>query len=455
MITRSFSALAALALLAGTAPAAAAAQEPDLPPPPPAEPSERLPQALDGIAAVVGDSIVLRSQVDEQLVDLARAGQQLPSDPVQLERLREEMLSGLIEELALVQAALRDSVIVPEEGVQDRVNEEIERVEATYRAEGGAAAMQAALLREGLTLDQYRELLASRFRKRQTIAAYLRQVRQLRGYPPVTESEVREFYESQRAQLGQRPATVSFRQVVVAPEPSEAAREAALEEIRGVRDELADGADFAALARRHSDDPGSRQRDGCLGWFRRGLMVKEFEDVAFAMRAGQTSGIVESPFGFHIIRLERARGPERSACHILVRPDVSDADHARARALADSIADALRGGADIAELVAAHHDDAEQSRVGPFPRDVLEQQQPGYASAVAGASVGDVLGPIELDDGSGGRKYAVVVLTDVSEAGEFSYEEAAPTLRQQLQDRRLYDEVVAELRERMYIDVRL
>lgn len=454
MSTRSLPVFAAFALLAATG-AAAAAQEPDLPVPPPAEPAERLPQTLDGIAAVVGDSIVLRSQVDEQLVDLARAGQQLPSDPVQLERLREEVLSGLIDELALVQAAVRDSVIVPEPDIESRVEAEVDRVEATYRAEGGATAMQAALLREGLTMDQYRELLASRFRKRQTIAAYLRQMRQTRGYPAVTESEVREFYEAQRQQLGERPATVSFRQVVIAPEPSEAAREAALEEIRGVRDELVEGADFAALARRHSDDPGSRQRDGCLGWFRRGVMVKEFEDVAFAMRAGQTSGIVESPFGYHIIRLERARGPELSACHILVRPDVSDADHARARTLADSVAEALRGGADIADLIESHHDDAEQSRVGPFPRDVLEQQQPAYARAVADATVGDVLGPIELDDGSGGRKYAVIVLTDISEAGEFSYEDAAPTLRQQLQDRRLYEEVVADLRERLYIDVRL
>lgn len=315
--------------------------------------------------------------------------------------------------------------------------------------------MQAALQREGLTLDEYRSLLATRFRKRETIGAYLRQMRQTRGYPPVTERDVREIYEEQKDQLGQRPATVSFRQVVISPTPSEEARAAALEEIRGIRDELAAGADFATLARRHSDDPGSRQRDGCLGWFRRGVMVDEFEDVAFSMQAGQVSGIVETPFGFHIIKLDRAKGPERSACHILVRPEVDDADRAAARALADSVASALRGGGDLEAIIEAHHDDAEESRVGPFPRNLMEQQQPAYAGAIAGAEVGDILGPIQLDDPSGGEKFAVVVLTDVSEAGEFSYEEAAPTLRQQLQDQRLFQEVVGELRERMYVDVRL
>lgn len=450
-----FRSLAIALLSAPFLAAAAAAQEPDLPQPPLPDAGERVPQLLDGIAAVVGDSIVLRSQVDEQLVDLARAGQQLPSDPVALDALRDEVLKTLIDELVLVQAALQDSVVVPEEEIQDRVDAEIERVEASYRSQGGAPAMQAALQREGLTLDEYRSLLATRFRKRETIGAYLRQMRQTRGYPPVTERDVREIYEEQKDQLGQRPATVSFRQVVISPTPSEEARATALEEIRGIRDELAAGADFATLARRHSDDPGSRQRDGCLGWFRRGVMVDEFEDVAFSMQAGQVSGIVETPFGFHIIKLDRAKGPERSACHILVRPEVDDADRAAARALADSVASALRGGGDLEAIIEAHHDDAEESRVGPFPRNLMEQQQPAYAGAIAGAEVGDILGPIQLDDPSGGEKFAVVVLTDVSEAGEFSYEEAAPTLRQQLQDQRLFQEVVGELRERMYVDLRL
>ena len=454
-MTKRLPLLAAILAAAPLAPTGLAAQEPDQPDPPITEATETLPQALDGIAAIVGDSIVLRSQIDEQLVDHARAGRTLPTDPAELNRLRAEVLTTLVDELALVQAALQDSVIVPEEDIASRVDAEIERVEATYASQGGATAMQAALQREGLTIDEYRTLLASRFRKRETIQQYLRQMRVTRGYPPVTERDVREMYEAQRAQLGQRPATVSFRQIVISPQPTDAAREAALEEMRGIRQQLADGEEFAVLARRHSDDQGSRQRDGCLGWFRRGIMVKEFEDVAFGLRAGQISGIVESPFGFHIIKLERAKGPERSACHILIQPEVTEADRAAARALADSVAEQLRAGADVEAMVEAHHDDAEESRVGPFPRDLMQRQQPAYAQALDGAAVGDVVGPIRLDDATGGAKFAVIVLTDVTAAGEFSYEEAAATLRQQLQDQRLYQEVVGDLRERMYVDVRL
>ncbi|MEN8376283.1 MAG: peptidylprolyl isomerase [Gemmatimonadota bacterium] len=443
----------ALATVALLPPARAATQEPDLPAP--TQP-QAAPQLLDGIAAVVGDSIVLRSYLDEQLVDLARAGQQLPNDPVALAELRGEILRGLVEELVIVQAALQDSVIVPEEEIQGRVDQEIEQVEARYANEGGAPAMQAALQREGLTLAAYRNILAGRLRKRETITAYMREMRQSRGYPPVTDQDVRDLYEEQKERLGQRPATVSFRQVVIAPEPSEEAKEAALEEMRGILDELAEGAEFEALARRHSDDPGSRQLGGDLGWFRRGIMVDEFDRVVFTMRVGQISPIVETPFGFHVIKLEKTKGPERQASHILVTPEITDADRERARARADSVAAALRDGASIEDMIEEYHDEGtgEQSRVGPFPRDLLQQRQPAYAAALETGQVGDVAGPLELP-GPPDVKFAVVLLTEVAAAGEFSFDEAEATLRQQLQDQRLYQEVVGELSSRMYVDVRL
>ena len=86
--------------------------------------------------------------------------------------------------------------------------------------------------------------------------------------------------------------------------------------------ELRRGADFATAAKRFSQDPGSKDQGGSLNWFRRGVMVPEFERVAFALKPGVVSDPVESPFGFHIIQVERLQPAEVQARHILLVPTI-------------------------------------------------------------------------------------------------------------------------------------
>ncbi len=85
--------------------------------------------------------------------------------------------------------------------------------------------------------------------------------------------------------------------------------------------ELRRGADFAAAAKRFSQDPGSKDQGGALNWFRRGVMVPEFERVAFGLKPGVVSDPVESPFGYHLIQVERVQPAEVQARHILIVPD--------------------------------------------------------------------------------------------------------------------------------------
>src|SRR5207245_11403144 len=110
----------------------------------------------------------------------------------------------------------------------------------------------------------------------------------------------------------------------------------------------------------------SREAGGELGWFRRGRMVKEFEDVAFRMRPGDISGVVETEFGYHIIQVERVQPAEVEARHVLLAPVISAAELALARRLADSVADALAAGASFDTLARRYHHPNE-----PKPADAL------------------------------------------------------------------------------------
>ncbi|HUF12867.1 MAG TPA: peptidylprolyl isomerase [Longimicrobiales bacterium] len=410
-------------------------------------------ETLDRIAAVVGDSVVLLSELHEEMLQWAASqGRPLPEDPALLATIQEQVLASKVDELLIVQAAERDStILVDARQVETLVQREIQRIETAI---GGRLALDRALQADGLTLQQYREILARRFRRQGYIEQYVAKVRQERAAPNVSDAQVREFFEENRAQFADRPAAVTFRQIVVAPTASDTARARARATAEEVLRLARAGEEFEQLARRFSTDPGSAQQGGDLGWFRRGDMVNEFEQAAFALRPGAISDIVESPFGFHIIKLERVRGGERSARHVLIRAEVTPDDIQRASERADSLAARLRSGADWDTLSAEHHDEAEQRRVGPFPLDQLPEP---YASMLVDAPVGTVLDPMRLTGPDGSPKFAIVTVTERTEAGAYDLADIAfrSDLRTQLQQQRLLEEVVDELRERAYVDIRI
>lgn len=429
---RSFLAVTAFVL---AAPAVATAQEAEV-------------ELVDRIVAVVGDSVVLASDVKEQIERRRAFGEPVPDDPEGLAALERQELQALVNELVIIQAAERDSLIIPEEDVQAQVQAAVSEQERNL---GGRAQFEAALTAEGMTLQQYRRMIEQSVRRSGIRQQYEATLQRDRRPPPVTDREMQEFFDARRAELGSRPATIEFEQVVVTPTASEAARAEALGRAQEALAELAAGEEFETVARRFSDDVGTRERGGELGWFERGRMVPEFERAAFALRPGQTSGIVETSFGFHIIKVDRVRGRERLARHILLRPEISAEDRAATADRASEVAEALRAGAAIDSLMEAVHDPAEQPRVGPAIQDSLPMP---YRSELRGAREGEVVGPFRIPAAT--EAYAVVKVRNVAAAGEYTLddEELRGQIRRFLQREKLLDEVLGELRRRTYIDIR-
>ncbi len=406
------------------------------------------PDMVDRVVAVVGDSAILASEVEEQIERRRAFGEPVPTDPEELAQLRRQELESLVNELVMIQAAQRDSIAVAPNDVESQVAATLSEQERRF---GGRAAFEAALETEGMTLQQYRETVTEGVRRagiRQQFEAVLQRDRRP---PPVTDAEVREFFEARRAELGRRPATIEFAQVVVTPEPSDSARAAATAEAQRAIEALREGEDFETVARRFSDDPGTRDRGGDLGWFRRGRMVPEFDRAAFSLRPGQTSGIVETPFGLHLIKVEKVKGPERLVRHILIRPEITAADRAETRARAEEVASRLRAGASLDSLIEAVHDAAEPPHVGPALQDSLPEP---YRTQLRGAQTGQVVGPFAVPGAN--ESFAVVKVEDVTAAGEYTIEdeEMRMQIRQFLQREKLMREVLDELRRSTYIDIR-
>ena len=234
------------------------------------------------------------------------------------------------------------------------------------------------------------------------------------------------------------------------PQPSEAAREEARALAEDLLEQIRSGEDFEQLARRYSDDPGSAQLGGDLGWFRRGRMVREFEDAAFSLPTGRVSEVVETDFGFHIIRLERTRPGERQARHILIVPEKSEQDVEQARQLAQRIAEEARAGASMDSLYAEHSDLAAPDSL-TLPFDQLSELPPAYGQ-LRSASPAEIVGPLEYPSQNDTR-FAVVRVDEVREAGQYTFEDVRAQIASQLQQEKQLDRIIEQLRQETHIEI--
>jgi len=407
---------------------------------------------VDKVVAVVGNRPVLASQVDEELFSRQSQGVKLPDNAEGIRAIRQQIVSSIIDEELLVQQAMRDtSIKVTDEEIASGVEEQVKKVRTNFNSEMEYAA---ELKKAGFqTPEEYRRWLTDQQRR----AAYqnrliekLRNDGKLKSVAP-TEKEMKEYFEEQKASLGSRPATVSFRQIVVTPMPSAAAKAKTKAEADSIVLELRRGADFAVAARRFSQDPGSKEQGGSLNWFRRGVMVPEFEKVAFTLRPGMISDPVESPFGYHIIQVERVQPAEVQARHILLVPHIDSAHVDSARARAESIRAALLAGASFDSLQRLYHDRSAEKEAANVPVTKLPEN---YAKVVADSARGAIL-PVFTMPGSGNRdQFVVMQVVDRRPEGEIRFEDVHDRIREQLGQQLAIRRYLDRLRRSTYVEIR-
>lgn len=257
--------------------------------------------------------------------------------PGRVKVLRRETLDLLIDQELAWQAAQRARVLATDE----EVTEAVDRMRAQFRS---AQVFVSRLAIEGYSEASYREHIKRLVSAQKYLDAVAATVQ-------VTEREVHDFYTANLDKF-RAPEQIRVRHILlrVAPDATDEDRQAARKRLTAILDELRRGGDFAALATRHSDD-GSAARGGDLGYFPRGGMVPPFEQAAFALQVGEVSGIVETPFGLHLIELEDRR-PARLVSEAEARQQILDyLRREKSRAAVDTELQRLRSGAEIEVLL--------------------------------------------------------------------------------------------------------
>lgn len=438
-----------IAMLAALAPAALAAQTPAATSRP-APPSAAIP--IDRVVAIVGDQPVLWTDVLTAINQRRAQGLQLPPDSIGQANLARSVLNELVDEEILVQKAKELKLEPSETEITASVDRQVKNVRGQFQSD---EEYRSELRNAGMgSPEEYRKSLVEQYRKQNLQQKAFSELRKQSKPVNVTEEEVTAAFERSRADLQKRPATVTFRQIVVAPHASAPAKARAKARADSLLVELKKGGDFEQIAKRESMDPGTKALGGDLGWNRRGSgLVPEFEGMMFALRPGDLSPVFETAFGYHIIRVDRVQSAEVKARHILIAPTIDSSDIAAAKTEADSVAARWRRGVAYDSLVAKHHDPTEEKGVlQPFVRDSLPAS---YTAALAGSREGDITNPFQLANPRGQPKYAVLQVVTETAAGEYVASEIRDQIRAQLAEERAIRQMLDVLRRQTYVSLRL
>ncbi len=298
------------------------------------------PQAAKTVATVNGafiDDAKLEEALDGIRRQMARQGQMVPD--AALTQMRADVLDHLIGEELLYQDSRRQGVNVDEQAI-------LEEVDAMRQGFENAEAFNAALSAAGMSLDQLTDRLWRQDAIQQLIEA--------RIVPQVTVSDVQadEFYRD-HPDLFTRPEQVRARHILVRAEKDAAAevRQAARQRLAQIRQEAQAGADFATLAQTHSEDPGSREKGGDLGFFGRGRMVKAFEEAAFTLPPNQISEPVETEYGYHLIQVTERQAAETVGLETVKPRILEHLKQQRIRERVEGYVEDLRKGAKIEKFL--------------------------------------------------------------------------------------------------------
>jgi len=404
-------------------------------------------QVLDKVAAVVDDEIILKSEVDFRAGIEAAQRNINPADST----LQKMVLNSMIEEKLLYAQAELDSITVSDDQVKSTLENQInyfiqqygskERLEQVY-------GMPIEKLKRSLQDDTKKSLMAQMLQQKKF------------GQIDASRKEVEDFFDKYKDSLGVVAEKFHIAHIFQNPKTGERVKNKARELAEALLDSVKKGADFAALAKKYSDDPGSAANGGDLGSVKRGVFYPEFEAVAFSLTPGQISKVVESPVGFHIIQLIDRRGESIHCRHILIKVKGDDQADLQCIEFLSDIRDSIVKAKNTFEYYAQKFsDDKENAKLGgelgSFDASQLDKT---LLDVLYKMKEGDLSYPKRLELDKNVYGYHIVKLIQRIPLHKANLEQdfsEVKRLTEMYKKQKLYAEWLAEIKKKIYWQIRL
>ncbi len=408
-------------------------------------------ELLDYVVAVVDNEIILYSDVLEavKMFRMQQPDQEPEQEP---ENLPTQLLNDMIDTRVVLAYARRDSVLVPAEQINSAVRQIVDQYTERF---GSEEALEQLVANSGMTMRDWNRLLR-RQKEEELLQRRLEEDRF--GEVRVTGLEVVQYYETHYDSIPSNPVQIDLSHIMVTsrPDPEIVSRmNARIDEIRR---RIADGEDFAEMARRFSEDLNSASSGGDLGFFSQGTFMTDFEDAAFALEPGEISSTVQTDVGLHIIKLEERKDDKIRVRHILVQIPESAEDEDRALETVTMLRERILDGDEtFAEAASKYSEDlASASNGGRIGEFMLDQLMPQYHVALDSISVNQMSEPIKVVD-QNVTSYHILLLNGRTGGDKFSLEDQFQQityLAKQAKWNQERERWLKDLRYELYIDER-
>ncbi len=365
---------------------------------------------LDGIAAVVGDYVILDSDIEKTLIDLKSQG-------ASTEDITHcGLLGKLMEDRLYANQAVQDSILVSDDEVNatgDRqLQSLVQQIGSMDKVLKYYKKTDEASFREELYKINKLRMLSERMQQ-----DIIKEIE-------ITPEEVRQFFnkipEDERPVFG---AELEIAQITKEPEPSEEEKQKVVDKLNQIKADVEDNdASFSVKAILYSQDPGSKSKGGFYSITKDTGFDKKFKDVAFSLKEGEVSEPFETVFGYHIIYIEKIRGQELDLRHILIQPEISQNVLDEAKAELDTIRKKIMDGEfTFAEAALNFSDEKETKFDGGLLRNPvnfdskfeLTKMDPTLYNQVQNLKDNEITYPVLEEDPRGGApKYKILKITN-------------------------------------------
>jgi peptidyl-prolyl cis-trans isomerase SurA len=354
---------------------------------------------LDKIVAVVDNEIIMKSELDFQVNYMIAQKKLNPNNP----DIQKQVLNSMIEEKLLYAQALIDSVTVTDEEINRQVEYQLTMLSQQYGSKEKIEQlynMSYEKIKRELRENVKKESLIQRLQEKKF------------GLIDSGRRDVEEFYGRFKDSLGVIPEKVRLSHIFRNPKTSPELKQKYRAFAEAILDSIKHGSDFAEMAKKYSEDPGSAVQGGDLGFVKRGVFFTEYEAASFALAKDQLSPITESPAGFHIIQLLDRRGESVHTRHILIKVKSDEQNDLNTIEFLSSLRDSvIRGKGTFADFARTYSDDKETAPFGGTLGTLyLEQLDKHLLEVTSKLNEGDISFPKRVDYSQGTYGYHIVYM---------------------------------------------